>query len=511
MDNRDTHAARDYHEGTKHPGGHLMDPMHRYYPGSEPQLFKVYKNLPPIPLPLDTAPRLTPGYTALHAIAGRRPPGETPTPDFPAIARLLHFSAGITKHIRFPGARGKMPFRAAACTGALYHIELYLVCSDLPGLEAGVYHYNPQASALHRLRRGDYRRILLSATGDEPRLAAAPATLVLTDVPWRNAIKYQAREYRHAFWDSGVILANSLAMAAAYGLDAALLLGFVDEQAGRLLDLDPRRELALELLTLGSGAPPPPDAPPLDRLELEVEPPSRFEREFPAIQTMHAASSLPDAGSVAGWRANAPQPEPPAPKGPLTPLDPIPDDELPSDSIEKVILRRGSTRVFSRRPITFRELSTMLVHARPGLEADFLASSESSLTGAYLIVNAVEGIAPGAYFYQHERKALEQLKTGDFRETAGFLALNQALAADAAVAVFFLASLPPILHSLGNRGYRAAQLDASLAAGRIYLSAYALRLGATGLTFYDEAVTKFFSPHAGDQSVMFLVTAGHPA
>jgi hypothetical protein len=25
---------------------------------------------------------------------------------------------------------------------------------------------------------------------------------------WRNAIKYQAREYRHAFWDSGTILAN---------------------------------------------------------------------------------------------------------------------------------------------------------------------------------------------------------------------------------------------------------------------------------------------------------------
>ena len=67
-----------------------------------------------------------------------------------------------------------------------------------------------------RLRQGDYRQVLVDASAQEPNVARAPVTLVVTDVVWRNAMKYQAREYRHAFWDSGTLLANTLAMAAAH-------------------------------------------------------------------------------------------------------------------------------------------------------------------------------------------------------------------------------------------------------------------------------------------------------
>jgi nitroreductase len=67
------------------------------------------------------------------------------------------------------------------------------------------------------------------------------------------------------------------------------------------------------------------------------------------------------------------------------------------------------------------------------------------------------------------------------------------------------------LTRFGNRGYRAAQLEASIIAGKIYLAAYAQRLGATGLTFYDDGVTEFFSPHARGKSVMFLVALGKRA
>lgn len=103
------------------------------------------------------------------------------------------------------------------------------------------------------------------------------------------------------------------------------------------------------------------------------------------------------------------------------------------------------------------------------------------------------------------------LKLGDFREQSGYLGLDQDLAADASVNIFLLANLPPILERLGNRGYRAAQFNASIAAGRIYLAAYAQHFGATGLTFYDDAVVDFFSPHAQGKSVMFLIALGHKA
>ena len=123
----------------------------------------------------------------------------------------------------------------------------------------------------------------------------------------------------------------------------------------------------------------------------------------------------------------------------------------------------------------------------------------------------MDGVQPGSYAFRRDSNLLELISEGDFRRDAGHLALDQALAADAAVNIYLMADLQPVLDRLGNRGYRAAQMEASITAGRLYLAAYALRLGATGLTFYDDAVTDFFSPHAKGKSAMFLVAIGRRA
>ena len=106
---------------------------------------------------------------------------------------------------------------------------------------------------------------------------------------------------------------------------------------------------------------------------------------------------------------------------------------------------------------------------------------------------------------------LELLKEGDFRRQAGYLGLGQEIPADCSVDVFFLTDLDRILQRWGNRGYRAAQLEASIMAGKLYLAAYAQGLGASGLTFFDDDVTEFFSPHAAGKSVMFLLALGKSA
>src|ERR1700746_4131548 len=104
---------------------------------------------------------------------------------------------------------------------------------------------------------------------------------------------------------------------------------------------------------------------------------------------------------------------------------------------------------------------------------------------------------------------MEPLRRGEFRDKAGDLGLEQQIPADAAVDVFFLADLKAILERYGNRGYRAVQLEAGILGGKLYLGAYAQRLGASGLTFYDDDVVNFFSPHAKGQSAIFLVCGGH--
>jgi len=126
----------------------------------------------------------------------------------------------------------------------------------------------------------------------------------------------------------------------------------------------------------------------------------------------------------------------------------------------------------------------------------------------YLIVNDVEGIPKGAYFYRRNDNALELLKEGDFRDDAGYLGLGQDIPGDASVDVFFMTDLNQVLEKFGNRGYRVAELEAGIIGGRLYIGAYGQGLGASGLTFFDDDVVRFFSPHAEGKSVMFLVALG---
>jgi SagB-type dehydrogenase family enzyme len=186
-------------------------------------------------------------------------------------------------------------------------------------------------------------------------------------------------------------------------------------------------------------------------------------------------------------------------------------EERPKDTVEQVILRRGSTRRFDKTAsITLAQLSTILDCATQGLSADFLDPPGTQLNHLYLIAHSVQGLKPGAYFFQRERNALELLKAGEFRADAHHLGLEQDLPGDACVDIFFLADLKSILERYGNRGYRAVQLEAGAIGGRMYLAAYAQRLGATGLTFFDDDVTNFFSPHAKGKSAIFLLAIGKP-
>ena len=351
----------------------------------------------------------------------------------------------------------------------------------------------------------------MDATGADPSMAHAPIIVVCTGTYWRNAWKYHSRTYRHFGWDNGTILANLLAMSAAANLPARISTAFVDEQVNTLLGVDTKREVAFSLVSLGHVSTTPPPAAEISPLELPTVAYSAEEVDYPAMRKMHAASSLNSASEVTSWRGKTPIPAAPAAKGSLSPLTPLDDARTSKDAIEQVISRRGSTRQFSRDAITVQQLSTMLEQSTRGIPADFLDPSGSHLNELYLIVNNVIGLAPGAYFYRWEEKQFEQLKPGDFRDKAGYLGLEQQIPADAAVDVFFLADLKKILERYGNRGYRAVQLEAGILGGKLYLGAYALKLGCSGLTFYDDDVVSFFSPHARGKSAIFLIALGRSA
>jgi SagB-type dehydrogenase family enzyme len=506
-DNSNSQAAWTYHEATKHSYASIRTNRHFLDWANQPLPFKVYPTLELLPLPAEA--RQT-GVAALSAIAERVAAESNAAPDLEAIAQLLYLSAGITRTRKRPG--GEICFRAAACTGALYEIELYLVCGDITNLPAGVYHFAAAEFGLRQLRAGDYRHFVFEAIDGKLAAAHAPLFIICTGTYWRNAWKYQARTYRHFGWDNGTLLANLLAVGTALGLPTKVLCGFVDASVNRLLDVDSQREVAFSLVAIGHVPDLPNPSPAvITPLGLETIPLSLEEVDYPLMREIHAASSLNSAEEVAKWRAGNILTNPRPGVGAVVPLQPLSDGDIPRDPIEQVILKRGSSRQFDRSPIRFDQLSTMLDRATRGVSTDFLDPPGTQLNDLYLIVHAVEGLHPGAYAFDRNNGVLECLKHGNFRAEARYLGLEQDLPADAAVDIFFLADLRPVLQRYGNRGYRAAQLEAGILGGKLYLGAYAQRLSATGLTFFDDDVIRFFSPHADGKSAIFLIAVGNSA
>jgi SagB-type dehydrogenase family enzyme len=546
----------------------LEDPIWQQDWSIEPRPYKVYTDLEPQPLPAEFAPTTLPALAALARPGAERPAGTTtpgephtgvgpnpgatagPAGDVPnlspaagppghalshganaglppvasgptvqgspgtlptlsALARVARLSNGLLNR-RLTTERGRViEFRTAGGTGARYHLELYFVCGDLPDLAAGVYHYAADDHSLRQLRAGDLRGVVVEATGHAPSVAQAPVVLAMTSTFWRNAWRYKARAYRHTFWDAGTSLANVLAVAASLDLPTQVVLGYADASINALLGVDGEREATVALCTIGSGASTHPHTATLPDIAYPTLPVSSAEVVFDDIPRMHAASSLTSGAEAAAWRANPLQRTPRPPEHTPIPLQPRDDQHLPTAPIEDIILARRSSRKYAtERPISFESFSTLLDRSTRGFSADCLAPGASPLHDGYLIVSAVEGLAPGVYLHRATENAIEPLREGDFRAQAAHLAFDQQYAADAHVNSYYLTALAPVLERYGNRGYRLAQLEAALYAGRLHLATHALGLGAVGSTSFDDEVVDFFSPRAADSSFMFVTVFG---
>ena len=568
--NKEIRYALDYHEATKHSETSLMTSRHSLDFDNKPIPFKIYLELPSVPLPGNFP---TPEVNALSCISGMlsqrssddmkglttttttrsmdtttntttaaAPTSSTPNFSIENIAEILFFSAGITRELKYP--YGKYYMRAASATGALYPIELYVICDDIsPGLVAGVYHFSPPDFSLTQIRKGRYKRYLATeATANNQDIANSAITIIFTSFAWRNAWKYQARSYRHWFWDSGVIAANLLATTHAMGLPTRITMGFLDDNISQLLCLEDQREATIAMATIGRGRLKDTDTSSErqsegDRLPHVTIPriralSKRGEINYPEIWELNRASKLTSKQEIEEWITNAHRHQQSLSttshhsqeKGAnndenviIVIPNELEEDIQNSRSLKETILWRGSSRSFARTDISLSALKTILYSSTRGVPIDIFREG-NSLIDLYFIANGVDGLTPGAYFYNRNTSAtnpatsIEKIREiVSSRNISGYLCLGQSLFGDASVVFFLMTDLQAVLRSLGNRGYRASQFEAGMIAGKIYLAAYALGIGASGSTFFDDAVTEFFSPHASNKSTMIAVGVGIPA
>jgi SagB-type dehydrogenase family enzyme len=476
-------------------------------PDNRPAPFKRYRKIERLPLPGDLRPPAD-APSALEALARDAASATNGPVDLDILARLLYFSAGVTRYSS--RGRARAWFRASASAGNLHPLELYVACGPDLDVPQGLYHFDPESFSLGRLRPTDVRPHLAHAA-DDAAVAAAAGVMVVTGIPWRTSWKYAERGWRHIFWDAGSLLANVLAVAAAYGLPARVVLGFVDRDVSHVLGIDGTSELPVAAVALGSGPVPAgltASAGDLDPLHPEVDPLSPHPVEFPLVAEAQRASDLDNPEAVAGWHDACT-----AGLGRHTGAATVDPVDIPtlgetSEPIESLILRRGSTRLMERRPIPSGALDWALRVATRAVPMDAIPTGRTLLSH-HLVIHAVDGHRPGLYRWADGTLAPSSNREAEStRDLSTFLCLGQPLGGDSAYTVFESTDLDAVLDELGPRGYRAAHLEAGFVNGRLLLAAHALGHGATGLTFFDDEVRAAFSIPTG----CLLVTAvGVPA
>src|SRR5437016_1133671 len=287
--NHDVRVARAFHDATTHTPASIRTSGHTLEWDIKPFPFKVYTDLPTISLPRDVDLAEVDTLRALDPAA--RTEGQPLT--LGRLAALLYLTAGVTKKKVYSGG-GEVLFRAAASTGALYQTEVYVAAGDVDGLAPGLYHFSPGDFMLRQLRAGDVRGAMAHAAAD-PELGRRAAIVALTGIYWRNTWKYQARGFRHLFWDSGTMLANMVATANARGLNPKLATGFVDEELNHILGVNHEKEAILELVELGPRGVEPRATAALPTITLETLPLSSQEVDYPMLREMMRASNLTSA------------------------------------------------------------------------------------------------------------------------------------------------------------------------------------------------------------------------
>src|SRR6058998_2789005 len=216
-----------YHEQTKHH-------FHRYARSlgfldwaNQPNPFRFYEGVTRVRLPLlqkDPASE----HLALYETS------RNAFQDFTreTIGALLELSLGLSAWKSIPGSTWAL--RMNPSSGNLHPTEAHLILPALPGVTAGIFHYN---SYLHAL---------------EPR-AEVPETLwqhikehfhtdgflvALTSIFWREAWKYGERAFRYCQHDVGHALAALSFSANLLGWKVTWLNGVSDEEIARLLGFD---------------------------------------------------------------------------------------------------------------------------------------------------------------------------------------------------------------------------------------------------------------------------------
>ena len=182
----------------------------------------------------------------------------------------------------------------------------------------------------------------------------------------------------------------------------------------------------------------------------------------------------------------------------------------------KVLRERRSIREYSSIPLSLKDLSNLLWATQGITEKAFApwyrtAPSAGALhpIDTYLVVNRVEGMETGIYFFEVVEFSLTLKRAGDFSGPIAQAALNQDIARSAAVVFVWVAVIQRSRQKYRQRAYRYIYLDCGHIAQNLYLAATALGLGCCGIAaIFDDEVNDLVGVDGQEETAIYLATVG---
>ncbi|MEH2073162.1 MAG: nitroreductase family protein [Nostoc sp.] len=334
---------------------------------------------------------------------------------------------------------GPYKLRINPSAGALYPTEIYVQVRGIEGMLDGIYHLEVENNCLtliYELIDDGLENYII------PGKSIKGFIFLISCVYYRSSWKYQNRSIRYCFLDSGHHLGAVGASAFLHNRDIQLIFDFDKLTLNSDLGFE-NKEFITACAVSG---------------EIQDKKIRRLRLKIPFVSGTDYFESnqfIEDAYQATTLQKSRQQK-----------LE-YPQFDFARDKFYQTVWDRRSTRRFRKEAISQEDYLYVVQQLQQSIPTENYEEIE-----IYSVVHRVEGMTPGLY------KGTYLVKTGNFSEKTGYLCINQAIARDGAVTLFFVSDY---------LNYQTAMQIAGFLGQRLYLTSNYLGIQCSGIgAYYDD-------------------------
>ncbi|MGJ5629148.1 SagB/ThcOx family dehydrogenase [Nostoc sp. CALU 1950] len=334
---------------------------------------------------------------------------------------------------------GPYKLRVNPSAGALYPTEVYVQVRGIEGMVDGIYHLEVENNCLTLIYE-------LIDDGLESYIIPGKSIngfiFLISSVYYRSSWKYQNRSIRYCLLDSGHHLGAIAASAFLHNRNIQLVFDFDKLSLNSDLGFE-NKEFITACVVSG---------------EVQDKKIRHLRLKIPFVcgtDYFESNQFIEDAYQATTLQKSRQQK-----------LE-YPQFDFDQDKFHQTVWNRRSIRRFRKEPISQEDYLYIVQQLQQQIPTENYEEIE-----IYSVVHRVNGMTPGLY------KGTNLIKTGNFSEKTGYLCINQAIAKDGAVTLFFVSDY---------LNYQTAMQIAGFLGQRLYLTSNYLGIQCSGIgAYYDD-------------------------